>query len=180
MNKNYILSVFIGLFAVAAAQTAFAKTANIITTSPLSGTSIEVGVPQTIRWVSSDYPAGLGVNINLLRQVSNNPNRFEFVKTIKKDTPNDGQEVWTPAVGDNGNNLVIQASCSQSFVFPDGCTSSNGVAHLSLIDKANNQSYTASIISSLNENLNKVSIYLVALLLVYLVVFKKKWKRKVN
>lgn len=160
MNKNYILSVFIGLFAIAGAQTAFAKTANISTISPLSGVSIEVGVPQTIRWTSSDYPAKAGVNINLLRQVSTNPSKFEFVKTIKKDTPNDGQEVWTPAVGDNGNNLVIQASCSQSFVFPDGCSSNNGIAHLSVVDKATHQSATASIISAIGEALNKITAYL--------------------
>jgi hypothetical protein len=160
MNKNYILSAFIGLVVVAMAQTAFAKTANISTISPLSGVSIEVGVPQTIRWTSSDYPSKAGVNINLLRQVSSNPNKFEFVKTIKKDTPNDGQEVWTPAVGDNGNNLVIQVSCSSSFVFPDGCSSSNGVAHLSVINKATRQSATASIISSIGETLNNISSYL--------------------
>lgn len=177
MNKNYILSVFIGLFAVAAAQTAFAKTANISTISPLSGVSIEVGVPQTIRWTSSDYPANAGVNINLLRQVSTHPSKFEFVKTIKKDTPNDGQEVWTPAIGDNGSNLVIQVSCSSSFVFTDGCSSSNGSAHLSVVDKAIRQSYAASTISSINETFSKISIYLVLVLLIYLVFFKKKMKK---
>lgn len=174
MNKNYILGVFIGLFSIATAQTAFAATAAISTISPSSGVSIEVGIPQTIRWTSSDYPEGLGVNINLLRQISSNPSKFEFVKTIKKDTPNDGEEVWTPADGDNGNDFVIQVSCSQSFVFADGCSSSNGAAHLSVVDKAKSQSYTASIISSLNETFNKISIYLALLLLIYLVFFKKK------
>ena len=174
MNKNYILGVLVGLFVAATAQTAFAAAANINTISPVSGTAIEVGVPQTIRWTSSDYPAGVGVNINLLRQVSSDPSNFEFVKTIKKDTPNDGEEVWTPAVGDNGNNLVIQVSCSSSFVFTDGCSSSNGSAHLSVVDKAIRQSYTASIISSINETFSKISIYLVLVLLIYLVFFKKK------
>ena len=174
MSKNYILSSIIGLFAIATAQTAFAATANLNTISPTSGTAIQVGVPQTIRWTSSNYPAGVGVNINLLRQVSTNPSRFEFVKTIKKDAANDGQEVWTPVVGDNGNNLVIQVSCSSSFVFVDGCKSSNGAAHLSVVDKAISQSYTASIISSINETFSKISIYLVLVLLIYLVFFKKK------
>ena len=177
MNKNYILSVFIGLAAMATAHSAFAKTANISTISPASGTAIQVGVSQTIRWTSSNYPTGVGVNINLLRQVSTNPSKFEFVKTIKKDTPNDGEEVWTPAVGDNGNNLVIQVSCSSSFVFTDGCSSSNGSAHLSVVDKAIRQSYTASIISSINETFGKISIYIVLVLLIYLVFFKKKERK---
>lgn len=157
MNKNYILSAIFGLLALATAQTAFAKMANVNITSPLSGVSIEVGVPQTIKWTSSNYPTGAGVNINLLRQVSTNPNKFEFVKTIKKDTQNDGEEVWIPAVGDNGNNLVIQVSCSQSFVFTEGCSSGNGSGHLAVIDKMDRQSYTASAISGINNIIKTIS-----------------------
>ena len=156
MNKNYILSAFVGLFVITIAQPVSAKTANISIISPASGTAIQVGVPQTIRWTSSDYPAGAGVDINLLRQVSINPSKFEFAKTIKKDTPNDGQEVWTPSTSDKGSNLVIQVSCSSSFVFPDGCLSSNGIAQLSVVDKAKRQSYTASIFSAIGGTFKKI------------------------
>ena len=157
MNKNYILSAIVILFVMATAQTAFAKTANLSITSPLGGVSAEVGTPQTIRWTSSDYPAKAGVNINLLRQVSTNPNKFEFMKIINKDTQNDGQEIWVPAIGDNGNNLVIQVSCSQSFVFPEGCSSASVSGHLAITDKVNRQSYTASAISGINEMIKKIS-----------------------
>ena len=160
MNKNYILGAIFGLLAVVTAQTAFAKTANISITYPLSGVSLGVGVPQTIKWTSSDYPAKAGVNINLLRQVSSNPNKFEFVKVIKKDAKNDGEEIWIPAIGDNGNNLVIQVSCSQSFAFPEGCSSANVSDHLAVIDKINRQSYTASAISGINEIIKKISDFL--------------------
>lgn len=160
MNKNYILSVFIGLAFVATTQSAFAKSANISTISPTSGTAIQAEIPQAIRWISSDYPVEAGVDINLLRQVSSNPSKFEFVKTIKKDTPNDGQEVWTPSAGDTGNNLVIQVSCSSSYVFPEGCSSGGGIVRLSVVDKAKRQSYTASIVSSINETLNSISAFL--------------------
>lgn len=160
MNKKYILGAIFGLFALATAQTAFAKTASVSITSPLSGASIEVGVPQIIRWTSSDYPAGAGVNINLLRQISTSPNKFEFVKTIKKDAKNDGEEIWIPVVGDNGSNFVIQVSCSQSFVFPEGCSSGNGSNHIVVIDKMNRQSYTASAISGINDIIKKISDFL--------------------
>ncbi|MBM2818100.1 MAG: hypothetical protein HW401_690 [Parcubacteria group bacterium] len=160
MNKNYILSAVVVLLIMAAAQTAFAKTASLSITSPLGGVSVEVGVPQTIKWTSSDYPAGAGVSINLLRQVSAKPNKFEFVKTIKKDAKNDGEEIWIPAIGDNGNNFVIQVSCSQSFVFPEGCSSANVSGHLAITDKVNRQSYTASAISSINEIIKKISDFL--------------------
>ncbi|HCE86515.1 MAG TPA: hypothetical protein DEP08_01825, partial [Candidatus Jacksonbacteria bacterium] len=113
--------------------------------------------PQTIKWTSSDYPAKAGVDINLLRQVSTNPSKFEFVKTIKKDTSNDGQEVWTPSLGDTGDNFVIQVSCPTSYVFTDGCSSGSGSTHFSVMDKAKSQSATASIISSISEKLNKIS-----------------------
>ena len=157
MNKNYILSIFIGLVVLATAQPTFAKTATISAISPNSGDTMQVGVAQTIRWTSSNYPAGIGVNINLLRQTSSNPSKFEFVKIIKKETPNDGNEVWTPSAGDTGNNLVIQVSCSSSVVFPDGCSSGGGNAQLSVIDKVKNQSATASILSSISDKLNKIS-----------------------
>lgn len=157
MNKNYIFNAFIGLVVMATAQPVLAKTANITTISPASGTLIQTGVPQTIRWTSSDYPIGTGVNINLLRQFSSNPDKFEFVKTIRKDTPNDSQEIWIPSVSDAGNNLVVQVSCSLSYVFPEGCLSSNGNAQLSVVNKAIDQSYTASILSSISETLNKIS-----------------------
>lgn len=161
MNKNYIFGAIFGLLAVVlGSQTAFAKTANINITSPLNGVSIEVGVPQTIKWTSSDYPTGAGVNINLLRQVSINPNKFEFVKTIKTDTKNDGEEIWIPVIGDNGNNFVIQVSCSRSFVFPEGCASGSGSKNIAVIDKISRQSYTASSISGLNEMIKKISDFL--------------------
>lgn len=150
MNKNYILGAIVGLSAMAATQTVFANAANVSITFPISGVSIEVGVPQTIKWTSSDYPEGVGVDINLLRQVSVNPNKFEFVKIIEKDTQNDGEEVWIPSFGDNGDNLVLQVSCSQSFVFPEGCSSANGSDHLAVIDKMNRQSYLASVVSGVN------------------------------
>ena len=156
MNKNYIIGVIIGLSAIVMTQTVFAKTANVNITSPLSGVSIEVGVPQTIKWTSSDYPAEAGVSINLLRQVSTNPNKFDFVKTIKKDTQNDGEYVWVPSVGDNGDNLVIQVSCSQSFVFPEGCSSNSVSDHLAIIDKTDRQSYIASVISSVGEMIKNI------------------------
>ena len=160
MNKNYILSFVFVLLAIVTTRTSFAKTANVSITYPLSGVSLEVGVPQTIKWTFSDYPAKAGVNINLLRQVSSNPNKFEFVKAIKKDAKNDGEEIWIPAVGDNGNNFVIQVSCSQSFVFPEGCSSANVSDHLAVIDKINRQSYTARAISSINEIIKKISDFL--------------------
>jgi len=160
MNKNYILAFIVASFFVLNAQTASAKTSSVKITSPVSGVSIEVGTPQTIRWTSSDYPVKNGVDINLLRQISVNPNKFEFVKTIKKDTKNDGQEIWIPAIGDDGKNLVIQVSCSQSNVFSDGCFSGNGSDHLVIVDKVNRQSYSASAISGLNELIKKISDFL--------------------
>lgn len=158
MNKNYILSAVLGLLAIATTQTALAKTANINTTYPLSGVSTEIGVSQTIKWTSSDYPVAAGVNINLLRQVSSAPNKFEFVRTIKKDTANDGEEIWVPTAGDIGNNMVIQVSCSQSFIFPEGCSSDSNT-HISVVNKANRQSYTASVISGISDIIKKISYF---------------------
>lgn len=81
---------------------------------------------KTINWKTSNYPKDAGVNINLLRKVSESPNVFKMVRVIKKDTTNDGQETWSPENGENTNDLYIQVTCSNTYKYQSGCSISTG------------------------------------------------------
>lgn len=76
---------------------------------------------KNITWQTSNYPSGVGVNINLLKKVSDSPREFVNVRTIAKDTPNDGQESWTPKTGETGDDLYIEITCSSTYQFNAGC-----------------------------------------------------------
>lgn len=76
---------------------------------------------KTLTWKTSDYPANVGVNINLLRMVSTSPKSYTLVRTLKKDTPNDGKEVWTPSKNETGDDMYIEITCSTDYTFKNGC-----------------------------------------------------------
>lgn len=74
-----------------------------------------------ITWQSSGYPTDVGIDINLIRKVSDSPISYSLVRTIAKDTQNDGQENWTPQSNENGDNLYIEVVCSSTHSFKGGC-----------------------------------------------------------
>lgn len=77
--------------------------------NPLTG-NIEVGQTQNVNWTSDNYGSS-NVKINLIRKVSENPNRYELVRTIATSTMNDGVAVWVPAPTDMGKDLSIEVGC---------------------------------------------------------------------
>lgn len=84
--------------------------------------SVVLSNSKIIRWQTSNYPEGVGVNINLLRKVSDTPDTYKLIRTIAKDTPNDGQEKWIPRSGEDGDDIYIEATCSSTYQFNQGCT----------------------------------------------------------
>ncbi len=76
---------------------------------------------RSIKWQTGNYPASAGVNINLLRKVSDSPVSYELVRQLANNTANDGEESWTPAAGEQGDNLYIEVTCSNASAFPNGC-----------------------------------------------------------
>lgn len=77
---------------------------------------------KTITWQTNNYPQGVGVNINLLRKISDNPRSLVLVRKIATDTPNDSQEAWIPQAGESGNDLYIEVTCSSTHQFQNGCS----------------------------------------------------------
>ncbi len=76
---------------------------------------------KTVNWQTSNYPTDAGVNINLIRKVSDSPRQFDIVRTIVRNTKNDGQESWTPMKGENTSDLYLEVTCSDTYQFNDGC-----------------------------------------------------------
>jgi peptidoglycan hydrolase-like protein with peptidoglycan-binding domain len=75
-----------------------------------------------VSWQTSTYPANTGVNINLLRKVSDNPASYVLVDKIAIDTKNDGVETWVPKTGQTGSDLYIEVTCSSTAQFKNGCS----------------------------------------------------------
>ncbi len=91
-----------------------------------AGTAI-LSNAKVINWQTTNYPANIGVNINLLRKISDNPNQFVVVKNLYNDTLNDGQETWIPENGERTTDLYIEVVCLTTFNFKNGCKSSNPI-----------------------------------------------------
>ncbi|MFA6077038.1 MAG: hypothetical protein WC735_03105 [Candidatus Paceibacterota bacterium] len=138
MNKNKYIALFViivlGIIFWVLTSSKTEKTpeevapATISTQSVTLVTSPAVAVlagTKTVNWQTSNYPVDAGVNINLIRKVSDSPRQFVLVRTIETNTPNDKQESWVPLSGENSADLYIQVTCSNSYVFKSGCSLSS-------------------------------------------------------
>lgn len=76
---------------------------------------------KTIAWKTENYPANAGININLIKKVSDSPAQFALVRAIAKDSPNDGTETWTPQRGEYSNDIYVEVTCSDTYQFKTGC-----------------------------------------------------------
>ncbi len=75
-----------------------------------------------IKWETKNYPSNAGVNINLIRKISDDPVEYVFVRHIAKDTQNDGYEIWIPDSQDGDrNSLYIEVTCSTAYSFEGEC-----------------------------------------------------------
>lgn len=94
--------------------------------SPIKGANLIASVvaynTKEVNWETKDYPAGAGVNINLLRKVSDNPVGYVLVRQIAKDTPNDGSEILTIDSKDGEkDSLYMEVTCSTTYSYQGEC-----------------------------------------------------------
>ena len=93
-------------------------------TNPFAANAIS-SQEKTVTWSTKNYPIDAGVNINLVRKISDNPISYSFVRSIYTDSRNDGIENWIPQVGENADDLFVEVTCSNSYLFASGCQFSN-------------------------------------------------------
>ncbi len=91
-----------------------------------SAAAINAGT-KTIVWRTSNYPQNVGVNINLIKKISDSPQQYELVRVLATDTANDGSESWTPALNEHTPDLYVEVVCSSAYQFNAGCSLSGGV-----------------------------------------------------
>ncbi len=134
MNKNtyivviliIVLGIVFWIFKSPREQEPSSVPASVSTESVVNANgdtaSVVLSGAKIITWQTSGYPANAGVNINLLRKVSDSPRQFAVVRILATDTVNDGQETWTPQSGENTNDLYIEVTCSSTYQFAGGCS----------------------------------------------------------
>jgi len=140
MNKNryifvslVVIVLVIVFFALRPSQKKeeVSPTSSVATVSTLSITDVTspasavLAGAKNINWQTANYPANAGVNINLIRKISDSPREFTLVRTLETDTANDGQETWIPQNGENTNNLYVEVTCSNNYQFQAGCSLSS-------------------------------------------------------
>jgi hypothetical protein len=64
----------------------------------------------------------IGVDINLIRKISDNPVSYVFVEKIAKDIQNSGSFLWIPKSNQTGNDLYIEVTCSTTYKFTSECS----------------------------------------------------------
>ncbi len=99
----------------------------VVTGAPGTAAAIASSA-RTITWTTSNYPAGVGVNLNLLKKGTDaNVSSYTLLQQIAYNTPNDGSEVWVPKAGQTGADLYIEVTCSTTHIFVNGCVNTDSL-----------------------------------------------------
>lgn len=116
MINSRISLIIVAMLAVTVVYT-FASIVNaapakITVSSPNVNVALASGAENEITWTTTEYPVNTGVTINLIKRVDESPIRYELVRTIALNTPNDGSESWEPARNESGKDFFIEVACS--------------------------------------------------------------------
>jgi hypothetical protein len=138
MNKTkyiilFLIIVALGIifFVSRSARNEKISEVNPVTVSTLSVTDViypagtVLAGAKTIKWQTMNYPNDAGVNINLIRKISDSPRGFAIVRTLETNTPNDGEQAWVPQSGEISAGLYVEVTCSNSYQFQAGCSLSS-------------------------------------------------------
>ncbi len=123
--------------------------ATLTLVSPFGGTA-EVGKLQGIAWTSRNYGSDT-IAVNIIRKISDNPSRYELVRTVSIATLNDGSAVWVPALTDVGSDIYVEVACAVS---GQACTASASTASLAVLDTGRYDN-TASVLEAIEAAQNK-------------------------
>ena len=115
------------------------------------GKTVDVGGFEQVNWLSTNYTPST-VKVNLIRKVSDNPNRYEVVRSIASPTTNDGQAAWVPNVSDLGSPVSVEVGCNMSV---NSCTAGNNLSETLAIVNTGNNSNLASTYDAILQLMNK-------------------------
>ncbi len=116
-------------YQVPVAQVSGLKVANTQNAQSAAASSALLKNTKTVSWETAFYPDSVGIDIHILRKISESPAQYEFVRDLVTNTPNDGMYTWTPTAADlKEKKLYVEIACSDSHEFVNGC--GNGGAPL--------------------------------------------------
>jgi peptidoglycan hydrolase-like protein with peptidoglycan-binding domain len=82
---------------------------------------------RTVTWQTNNYPQGVGVNINLLRKSVGTPSTYSLIRTVAKDTANNGAQTFTLQNSELGGDVYVEVTCSSTYQFKAGCSLGSSV-----------------------------------------------------
>lgn len=85
--------------------------------------SVLDAVSQTITWQTSGYPTNTGVDINLIKKISDTPLSYSLVRQIATHISNTGSYTWIPKTNETGDDLYVEVVCANNAddTLPAGC-----------------------------------------------------------
>ena len=105
------------------------RSASLSVISP-SGLTADVGQLTSVLWTATNYQPQT-VSVSVIRKISDNPARYELVRTVAEATRNDGSATWVPAPKDLGQNTLIQVGCTLS---AQACTAGVSSSPLAVVN----------------------------------------------
>lgn len=93
---------------------------SVTQTNSLAGAAV-LASSKTVTWQTNNFPTGSGVDINLIRKTSDSPKTYNLIRTVVKNSPNDGKEVWTLQNGEISNDVYLEVVCSTAYQLNSGC-----------------------------------------------------------
>jgi len=119
MKKNIFIAIIAVIVLVAvvgifgASHKGGIATVSETGTMPTATTTVALGNTQNVDWNSAGISSER-VAVNVIRKVSDNPARYELVRTVATSTENDGSATWVPSDKDLGANLYVEIGCTAS------------------------------------------------------------------
>ena len=107
---------------VATGMTPSATVSVVTVTSANSGIATAIlANERSVSWQTNNYPQGVGVNVNLLRKSASTPESFSLIRTVAKDTANDGSQTFVLQNNELGGDVYVEVKCSSTCQFKSGC-----------------------------------------------------------
>ena len=83
-------------------------------TRPEGLADVSASNARIINWQTNNYAGNAGVNINLIKKVSDSPATYQLIRQIAANVPNTGSYTWTPASADIAPNFYVEVTCASA------------------------------------------------------------------
>ena len=143
-------AIVAGLISINRKSTGISTVSEDVTPISNSVSQVALGNTQNVLWNSQSITSNR-VAVNIIRRVSDNPAKYELVRTVATSTANDGSATWVPSNKDLGDNLYIEIGCTESAF---ACRADISSSQLAVLD-SNMYTNTANAYQAIEAAMNK-------------------------